>query len=1011
MQRVDGGAPEAAHQAGARRPLLAGSAHPTLSWSPALGRVTVVVTDAEHDPRSVSSEVLERTVTAHSSIQVSRALQPFRRYRWAVQASAGWSEVQEFECGPLVAEDWQAAWVRSDGPATALSLSFTADSGTTNVRLHFAAQGLVSVLLNGRPVNPGALEPARAAPTRAWYRTYDLDDMVAEGLNHLVLRLGEGDWAHTGLFPRVRAEIVADGNGPIPIRLGATSAETAPTASPVFVDEPFFLEGLNLRNAGAVGTVITVDDEATMLPGTVTPDLAPTVREVRRTTARLVHRTDDAHVFDAFENVAGRARITVRRAEARDGQRLRVVHSEHLRDGRADTTNLSLPADAGRGRQIVEYILDGSAVVTLEPLFAIHGFRYVDITGLDAHDEVTVEAVVIHSDLPTAGRISTDDNVIRRLMEVADRTAKNTLHGIPEDCPTREQAGWTGDAAAVADFTFAAYDLDTFAAKWITDIRDSQRPDGSIPAVAPDVRTERFDTDPVWGSALVRMASGHLLWSGRRDVARDALPSLRRWVDYLAGLRNERGLVTGAPVSYGHDWLGLEQTPPEILHTASVIEQAEAVAALENEVGDHALAQKLDDLAGSLRASFRDAFVRRDDRGLQVGPSTQGSFAAAVAAQVLNADEHEEALRRIESDIITRGFRVSTGYAATRWLIDALGNGRRQDLVYRILQQPDEPGVGAMLKASHGTFWECWWVDPKNTGTGSLDHIGLGGVFAAWVWRWVVGMQPQAPEARRLRIRPSLPHAARRVSATRALPGGNVRIDLHRRSDAVELCLVVPPGVECELEHPNGDAEALSEGTHQRTLRGESSRSLPPTAADDALKHQWLGYPEASTAADEDGALFVPVDSMVDGDGTPAVIRTESLRCMPVPHAQQSTIWAVLPGADEGASRALSTRVLPDLPWRAAFVFAWLDLCSATYSRAHRAAITVVGERGSHRHGEASLWPAGANRVTCDLDGWPDDERIEHIDVAFFPAAGMPGPQHAPIHVGRVGISGRTRSW
>jgi alpha-L-rhamnosidase len=775
------------------------------------------------------------------------------------------------------------------------------------------------------------------------------------------------------------------------------------------VDEPFFRELIDLTGHTHAPTQRTVTELAAgspLLPPQTTPDLSPSVREVRRVPATETTAASPARVFDVGENIAGRSRITIRSSAPLPGRTIRVVHAEHLRDGRADTTNLALPADVGRQRQTTEYRCGDDTISVLEPMFAIHGFRFVDIVGLDDDDDVTVEALVIHSDLASAGHIETDDPVIERLMTVADRTARNTMHGIPEDCPTREQAGWTGDAAAVADFTFASYDLDTFAAAWITDILDSQRADGSIPAVAPDVRADGFDTDPVWGSALVRMVSRHLAWTGRSDVARDALPGLRRWLDFLDGLRDDDGLVSLAPVSYGHDWLGLEQTPPVLLHTASVIEQAETLATLEESVGDAAAAADRRALAAALRSAFRAAYVRRDAEGLRVGPSSQGALAAALAAGALGQEEQSEAVDLIVADIVRRGHRVSTGYAATRWLLDALGEARRHDLVRAVLDQPDEPGVGAMLRSPHGTFWECWWVDRENTGTGSLDHIGLGGVFAAWTWRWLVGLRPASPGARHLRLRPDLPTQTRTVRARRLLPAGPLEVHLRREDDVVAVEVELPRGATVALEHPDGTVEALPPGRHRRVLR-QRHTSEDDADAEPATPWAWTGYPDARTSPDERDAHIVALDR----HGDPALDVVGPLRCMPVPHAQPATDWCRLPAGAAGAPRVLTLPVRHEFEHETGFAFAWIDICDMAYSRELRASIEVIGERGTRRSAERRLWPAGANRVACALDGWPREEIIEHISVTVQPTPDDAGRSSAPIHVGRVGFSARSRSW
>ena len=75
------------------------------------------------------------------------------------------------------------------------------------------------------------------------------------------------------------------------------------------------------------------------------------------------------------------------------------------------------------------------------------GFRYIKLEDyplpLDAKD---FTAVAVYSDVPMAGSFSCSNEKINRLFENARWGLKGNFMDIPTDCPTREHAGWTGDA-------------------------------------------------------------------------------------------------------------------------------------------------------------------------------------------------------------------------------------------------------------------------------------------------------------------------------------------------------------------------------------------------------------------------------------------------------------------------------------------------------------------------------------------------------------------------------------
>lgn len=1011
--RIDGARPDDDPRAIGRPVLLAGGAHPLLSWSASGGPAHVrVAALGEGEP------VLDVRTFARQ-VRLEEALEPFRRYEWSVTTPDGTVAQEWFESGPLSETDWHADWIAVEG-ARAVRLGFTVPAldAVRTLRLHVAAQGLVALELDGRALAPGRSEPVRSHPDVARYRTYALDELCEPGDHSLILHVGRGDWAHTPHRPRVRAQVTAMAMNAAVEFLATTSAQSRSVRSRVVVDEPFYREVIDHRvEPSDLGTATPLGSDALLRARRTVPDTSPPVRTTRTIAARPISSGADHRVFDVGENIAGRARLQLRKAQPRPGHVVRVRHGEHLDGaGRVDTRNLTLPADAGRDRQLVEHILAGDGDDTLETLFAVHGFRYVDVSGVDEADELEVYADVIHSHLATVGDLATDDPTIDALWAHAERTALNTMHGIPEDCPTREQAGWTGDAAAVADYTFARFELDSFAPKWIDDLRRSQRPDGSVPAVAPDVRDVGFDTDPVWGSALLRMTAGHLMATGDATVAEETLPALRRWADYLLSLRDESGLVVGAPVSYGHDWLALAQTPPEILHTSSTIEQLDGLADLERRTGDPDRAREWEAAAGQLRSSFRAAFVRDGSPGptgsaLVVGSGSQGSLACAVVSGVLSDDERERALDLIEDDIVARGHRVSTGYAATRPLIDALGRAGRVDSLRRVLDTAHEPGIGAMLRHGHRTFWECWWVDPANTGTGSLDHIGLGGVFAGWLWRWVAGLAPVEPGYARVRLSPRLPAGLGMIRGSRATPRGILRFVVQRVEGGVRVEVDAPESITGEVSGPDGAAGEFGAG-HSVFELPAARTAQPPRPVPTALP-EWAGYPIAVMSPDEGDATILAVSGAMGPGGTDAVHGsvTGPLRCMPVPHAQlDGPLLALPPAVGPRGTREVTVDAGGFAVTAGGFAFAYLDFCDAPYSPGMRATLTVIGDAGTTRSRAVRLWPAGWNRAAVDLHDWPPDEPIVRLALALEGDA-SPDGGHATMHVGRFGVSPRRRSW
>ncbi|WP_344210578.1 family 78 glycoside hydrolase catalytic domain [Kribbella sancticallisti] len=960
-------------------------------------------------------------------------------YSWTVRvrdeagAWSQWADPASCETGPWQYDDWSAEWVAH--PAlTVLRRKVLLEQPTERARLHLTAQGLVRASVNGVAVNADASDPSRTDLSRALYRSYDVTDLLAVGENTIEFALGLGHWERSGEDPRLLAELVAHADDGTIMRAG-TGAEMDAADAQVTREEPFYLERHErIGDAAVFGAsdalrVLEPEvDPASIAtpPSSIAPDPSPPLHRVAVHEVTELSRSAVSRVYDVGTNIAGRTRLTVT-DPVPAGTVVRVVHGEHLdAAGRLDTTNLTMPFDHGRVRQAVEYVIEGTVREVLEPWFAYHGFRYFEIFGLAADADVTVEAWSLHSDLASVSELETDDPQVNALVRAARRTLLNNVHGIPEDCPTREQAGWTGDTASVTEFEFSAFDLQTFFSKWLADLRTSQQGDGSIPAISPDIRAVRISPDPVWGAALQRVLLGHWLHYGDERVVRETLPALRRWADYQLMLRTADGVVGNAPISYGSDWLALEQTPPPLHHTTATIDSLESLATLEEATGSVDAAAVRRAQADVLRTASRTAFY--DDERDVFGNGTQAANAIAVESRALTGAEAERAAGRIAEDVRARNDRLTSGFATTRTTIRALARTGHSQTIFDTLHQPAEPGIGAMLDHGPGTFWECWWIDPQNTGTGSLDHIGLGGPFAGWAWQWLAGVQPIAAGWSRFEVAPQFVDGVDSLSLRSRTVRGTLELRYRVSGPQTVVELTVPVGSEAVLRLAGRD-DILGPGWHERTIATALVRTTTRRTAYSAEK-PWRPPSRPSPSPDvvgERGWLRRALaDNTIEATGSePVVVLPDGLRCMPVPHEQPDAPVALVRSSEltvAGEAAALSVR-LPvvaagtDLS-DATFVYAMLDLCLENPQRPLESFLVVRGADGSTTEGTGTIWPAGWNRVTVDVSALATRTAIESVEVSIRIRANSAdssgsADNDVPLgfHLGDVGYSTVRRTW
>lgn len=948
-----------------------------------------------------------------SHVDVPVDLPAYESFSWSVGAAGGeQSATMVFETGPWALSDWHAEWL--EVPNSGVVRTRFSTHGAASARLHLAAQGLVLVRINGRPLNADRIDPSRTDIGRALFRTFDVGPFLIDGSNELEAVMGVGEWHKTGLPPRLLLQLrIALASGGVQWVVPEPGAEVV--ASEVEVETPFYLERVHRSAAGgwigvtrALAAAVAPADPVTP-PSMIMPDPAPPIRAGAVLTAREIGRSGGARQYDVGVNVAGRSRVVLR-SGVPVGTVVRIIHGEHVDDGgRVDTTNITMPYDRGRDRQVLEQVTTGHDGEVVEAVFAYHGFRYLEVRGLPDAAVVEVSVRPFHTDLRRRAAITIEHPLIARLIERAERTALNTVHGVPEDCPTREQAAWTGDMASAADFHFAHFDDATFMTKWLGDLATSQGDAGDIPGIAPNVGPSRAPSDPIWGGALHRVLLNHWLHVGDDRVVAQHLPVLRRWATFQLGRLGERGVAEEFPISYGQDWLALEQTPAALLHSGAVVDSLMSLARLEKAAGDAGAAAGWKEQADRLRARMREVFL--DLAGTSVANGSQGSLAVALESGMLTPEEEPRFAARLAALVAARGDRVSGGFATTRSIVRMLAEHGYSSQLLACLLQPEEPGIGAMLETGPGTFWENWWIDPGNTGTGSLDHLGLGAPFAAWVWEHLIAIRPIAGGYRRFELRPALLPGIGDLDAVVQTRRGVVEVHQRTVGDVVRVTVTVPASATGVLVLPGRDPEELEAGYHVRESRLSAAANTAPLPA----APRWSPPSIAPVADDERGGVRLDGGASFEpGIGAPSFEKVAQLVCMPVPHAQYAhPVLHVQGGSGEDVAAVVAHFPTPiDLTGRG-FAYASIDQCAGSPAEETSLILVALLENGARLAAEARAWPASWNRVTVNLQGVSG--RLIGIEAGLRTRAPS-GPSatrsgRLAFHLGEMGMSERHSRW
>jgi alpha-glucuronidase len=781
------------------------------------------------------------------------ALQPATRYHWQVRAwdrqgrPGAWSTPAWFETGLRSNTDWQGAhWIAApfdaaDQPRPLLRGAVQLDKPVRHARLYATARGVYQLWLNGQPVGDQYLAPGWTDyRQRLQVQTYDVTDLLHGGANVIGAALADGwfrgkvgmGWKgvygeHLALKAALRVTY-ADGS----TQDFGTGAPWRSLPGPYVQADLQDGEHYDARRLPAgwaeagfddrawQTVTLQADDAARLVPQ---PDEPVRATEVRPAQARLP-APGGAFLYDMGQNLVGVARVKL---HGRAGQTVRLRYGEELyrqgeRKGQLYTDNLRSAA----ATDTYTFARDGT--VTYQPRFTQHGFRYIEISGLDEAPAVAdVQAVVLGSDLPATGDLRLSQPMLDRLVRNIRWGLRGNFLSIPTDTPARdERLGWTGDINVFAPTASRLADTRAFLSKWMDDVQDAQRPDGNIPAVVPFPGKAFGETGVGWSDAFITVPYAVWQATGDAQILRRHWPAMRRFYDFVQASATADGnlLEEGRASWFSGDWLSLEgvdrMREHPLIATAYFAEDTRMMAEMAQALGETDWARHARERVERIHRAFAQAYVQADGR---LEPATQTAYALALGMGLLapGAERDAVAARFVEKLAADHG-HLKTGFLGTPWLLPALSSIGRDDLAMRLLLNEDYPSWGYEIRMGATTVWERWNSIEADGRFGpvemnSFNHYANGAV-GDWMFGHLGGLQILAPGYQRVRIAPLVSHPAlSHAKARLQTPYGLLESDWLRAPDGLHLSVTVPVGTEAEVVLPAAALGLVREGRRAAT--------------------------------------------------------------------------------------------------------------------------------------------------------------------------------------------------
>ena len=836
---------------GRTAPLAVADATPEFSWSdetasPALRGVRQSAYQVRVAASGTAGAMAKPLLWDSGKVQSSQtygipygglALEAGHKYTWQVRVwdeddhPTAWSQPAHLTQAPEIQAEWIAAAATDEEageqPLPLFRKSFALPAPVTRATLYASGLGQDELRINGRKVGSDELTPGWSDyRSTVFYDSYDVTALLHAGANAVGVMLGNGMYRvlktpdrytkFVGSYgpPKCIVQLSVElANGRAMVIASDGSWKTAP--GPITFSSTYGGEDYDARREPAHWDRPGYDDSrwnqalvTTGPGGTLRPELAHPIR-VMHTYApiKITRPRPGVLVYDLGQNFAGWPAIAVRGPA---GATVKLIPGELLnKDG-------TVSQRSSGGPQWFSYTLRGGGIERWHPRFSYYGFRYVQVEGAAVGAGsapagkprlLALRGEAVHTSSASVGSFASSNELLNRIHTLILRAIENNAVSIFTDCPHREKLGWLEETHLMAPSLLYDFDFAGLYAATARNIADAQTHGGPkaglVPEIAPQyvvfkVDNGAFDDSPEWGSAAV-LAPWYLFErTGDRRFLAAQLGVMRAYTAYL-GTRAHDGIV-----SYGlGDWYDIGPGEPGMskLTTAGVtataiyyqdlrvMEEATALLGFKEE------SRRYRQIAEQERAAFNARFFDRDRHRYDKGSQT--AQAMPLVLGLVPEGERAHVLQALVDDIRVHGNHVTAGDVGYHYVVDALLEGGRSDVLLDMLERTDAPSYGYQLAQGATSLTEAWDANPRS----SQDHFMLGDA-EEWFYRGLGGINVDLSAAppRQIVLRPYVPGKMAWVHCRYRSALGLIESDWRRGAAETTYNFVVPVNATATVE-------------------------------------------------------------------------------------------------------------------------------------------------------------------------------------------------------------------
>ena len=764
---------------------------------------------------------------------------------WTTVGESEWSAVNTFSMGLLYYKDWPKGWIGFDR-------AFAWDNTKTDSRLsaryyrkefnstkqikHATASiiglGLYELFINGKKVGNDVLAPTATDYTKnVKYNTYDVTEHIKNGKNAIGTILGNGRFfamrqnekpykIKTFGFPKMLLNLHIVYTDGTTANIDTDDSWKGTADGPIRTNNEYDGEEYDATKEFTGWNNVGFDDskwlkaEFVQEPsGVIEAQMNENMKVMNTLKPVSIKKLSGGrYILDMGQNMVGWLQI---KAKGLKGKQIKLRFAESLQDsGELFTANL-------RNAKCTDlYTLKGTGVETWEPTFVYRGFRYVELSGYTYQPTVNdFVGKMIYDNIKTVGTFETSDALTNQIFKNAWWGIAGNYKGIPVDCPQRnERQPWLGDRGAVAYGESFVFDNGRFYAKWLQDIRNSQKEDGAIPDVAPAF-WRYYSDNMTWPGAMLLVAEMLYKQTGDVTAIKDNYPVMKKWLAYMQNRYMKDYILTKdsygdwcmppITIEFGRGKSADKKYPSELLSTAYYYHFTQLMIQFAKASGNEADIKMYEMLGNNIKDAFNAKYY--NDKGYYATNLLTDNIIPLYFGMVPK-NNVEKVFKNITYTVeVTNKGHLSNGLVGIQWLMRCLNDYGRPDLAYTVATKKTYPSWGYMVDNGATTIWELWNGNTADPKMNSQNHVMMLGDLLIWYYENLAGIKSADAAFKKITMKPEMISGLNTVNASYNSVYGLIKSNYNNTANQFSWKITVPANTTAMVYLPFTKGDEITE--------------------------------------------------------------------------------------------------------------------------------------------------------------------------------------------------------